>query len=114
MGNLKLNEAVIYAKKTKKVKKYLLAKVMWPDSSREASHTNFSNLCNGKSKKIDIDAVPFLCRELGVSADFLFGMTNNPKNPTQEEIEALQGKMHRLAETIGVSHPELEEMLSLF
>lgn len=114
MSKLNLNEAVKYANRERRVKKYELAQVLWPNSSVETAHTNFSNLANGKSKKIDIDAVPVLCRELGVSADFLFKLTNYPKNPTQEEIGALNDKTHRLAETIGVSHPELQEMLSLF
>ena len=48
---------------------------------------NFLNLKTGRSKKVDIENVPTIRRILGVSADFLFGLTDVPNiTPKKDEI----------------------------
>lgn len=80
MENFKLNEAFNYAKivEGRKLKKIDLAKILWASSSEKTAHANFSNLANGKSKKINIDAIPVICKHLGVTADYLFGLAAEP------------------------------------
>lgn len=86
----KLNEAIAYAKEKGLVgKKELtsLAEVLWPESNKHSAYMNFLNLKTGRSKKVDIENVPTICRILGVSADFLFGLTDVPNiTPKKDEI----------------------------
>lgn len=92
MGNFRLNESFALAKeKGNKVKKLDLAKILWPESKDKTAHTNMSNLMHGKVKKIDIDAVPVICAHLGVTADYLFGLAEEPTKG--EEFEALREKI---------------------
>ena len=84
----KLNEAIAYAKEKGLVgKKELtsLAEVLWPDSNRHAAYMNFLNLKSGRSKKVDIESIPTICRILGVSADFLFGISDVPNTADKKE-----------------------------
>lgn len=86
----KLKEAIAYAKEKgllgKKQKKEL-AQALWPNSTPRAAYMNFLNLETGHSKKVDIEKVPTICRILGVSADFLFGLTDVPNiTPKKDEI----------------------------
>ena len=86
----KLNEAIAYAKEKGLVgKKELtsLAEVLWPESNKHSAYMNFLNLKTGRSKKVDIEKVPTICRILGVSADFLFGLTDVPNiTPKKNEL----------------------------
>lgn len=85
---LKLNEAIAYAKEKGLVgKKELtsLAEVLWPESKKHSAYVNFLNLKTGRSKKVDIENVPTICRILGVSADFLFGLTDVPNITTKKD-----------------------------
>ena len=86
----KLKEAIAYAKEKgllgKKQKKEL-AQALWPNSTPHAAYMNFLNLKTGRSKKVDIEKVPTICRILGVSADFLFGLTDVPNiTPKKNEL----------------------------
>ena len=86
----KLKEAIAYAKEKgllgKKQKKEL-AQALWPNSTPRAAYMNFLNLETGRSKKVDIEKVPTICRILGVSADFLFGLTDVPNiTPKKNEL----------------------------
>lgn len=86
----KLNEAIAYAKEKGLVgKKELtsLAEVLWPESNKHSAYMNFLNLKTGRSKKVAIENVPTICRILGVTADFLFGLTDVPNiTPEKNEI----------------------------
>lgn len=76
---IRLKEAFDRAKKMGLVKcKTELAMEIWKDSSPKSAYMNFANLENGKSKKIDIEVVEFLCNKLQVSTEFLFGMSDDP------------------------------------
>lgn len=82
MNNLKINEAIALAKsKGMTISKLELAKKLWPESDDITAKANFCNLASGRSKKINVNAVPVLCTELGVSADYLFGLSNAPGTP---------------------------------
>ena len=72
---LKLNEAIaLSASKGKKVKKKELAAKIWPNSNSSAQAVNMANLCNGTTKRFDSDWIIIICRELGCTSDFLFGL----------------------------------------
>lgn len=96
---MRLKEAIAYAKEKgllgKKQKKEL-AQVLWPKSTPRAAYMNFLNLENGKSKKIDVESVPTLCSVLGVSADYLFGISNNPT--TADKSSAITDKAREIIE----------------
>lgn len=78
---IRITEAITYAKEKGllgKKQKAELAQALWPNSNARAAYMNFLNLESGKSKKVDIATVPIICSMLGVSADFLFGLTDTP------------------------------------
>lgn len=60
----------------KKVLKKDLAKSIWPDSSEAAQQVNMTALCSGRKLKVAPEWVEVICKETGVTADFLFGLTN--------------------------------------
>lgn len=92
MQKLRINEAIALAKeKGIPFRKLELAKKLWPDSDANTAKANLSNLIAGRSKKVTIDAVPLLCAELGVTADFLFGLTSVPSTPEREASIAAAG-----------------------
>lgn len=80
-----------------KQQKAELAMALWPKSSKKAAYMNLLNLETGKSKKIDVASVPILCRFLGVSADFLFGISEVPNN--KEKVENIVGKAREIIST---------------
>lgn len=70
-----LEEAFVYAKRAgRPVMKKDLAKLLWPDATPEAQVINMSNLCAGKTARIRPEWIPIICRELGVTPEFLLGM----------------------------------------
>lgn len=78
MSKLKINEAFLFAKENGgKVRKGELASLIW-EGSPKASRANLSNLISGRSKRVDIDMIPTICKYFGVTADFLFGLSNYP------------------------------------
>lgn len=74
---IRIDEALAKAKYNGKavLKKDLAAK-LWPDSSEISQQVNLSNLCAGRTTKISPEWILILCSELGVSADYLFGLSN--------------------------------------
>lgn len=80
MEKLRLKEAILFAKSQgKAVNKLDLAKALWPDSSDSTARANLCNLEACRCKKIDMEHVSILCKALGVSSDYLFGLTENPR-----------------------------------
>ena len=70
---LRINEAIALAEsRGKKIYKKDLAKKIWPNSRPEAQAMNMTNLATGATKKVSPDWVVTICKETGVSADFLF------------------------------------------
>ena len=59
-------------------KKMDFAQTIWKGSSEKSARMNLLNLSNGKSHRIDIGVVPIICAKLGVTADYLFGISDNP------------------------------------
>lgn len=75
---LRINEAIARAERMgKKVFKKDLAALLWPDSSVNAQQVNMTKLVSGTSKKVSIEWVEILCRELNCTADYLFGLSND-------------------------------------
>lgn len=74
---LRINEALARCeRKGKKVFKKDLAALLWSESSEGAQQVNMTKLVRGRAKKISIEWVDILCRELDCSADYLFGLSN--------------------------------------
>lgn len=71
---LKIDEAIDCAKKRGiKIKKKELAAKLWPDSTESAQQVSMTKLCAGRKKLINPDWVVIICRECGVTPNFLFG-----------------------------------------
>lgn len=84
---IRLKEAFARAKEMGLVKHKLdFAQEIWKDSPPKSAYMNFSNLEKGKSKKIDIEVVEFLCRRLEVSAEYLFGLSDDPTPDAYESF----------------------------
>lgn len=110
MGNFRLVESFDRAKeKGNGVRKLDLAKILWPESKDKAAHTNMSNLIHGKVKKIDIAAVPIICERLGVTADYLFGLSNEPTRG--EEFENLRTKFIEYLDKWDSDRKELRDLV---
>ena len=93
----RIKEALAYAKENGLIKRNSdLANELWCDSTEKSAYMNFHNLINGKSKKINIGDVPFICKTLGVSADYLFGLSDLRNN--QEEKETIIAKANEIIE----------------
>ena len=93
----RIKEALAYAKEKGLIKKNSdLANELWCNSTEKSAYMNFRNLIEGKSKKINIGDVPFICKALGVSADYLFGLSDIRNN--KEEKETLITKANEIIE----------------
>ena len=93
----RIREALAYAKENGLIKKNSdLANELWCDSSEKSAYMNFRNLIEGKSKKINIGDVPYICKTLGVSADYLFGLSDI--RISKEEKETLITKANEIIE----------------
>lgn len=60
-----------------KITKGELAAMIWPDSSVSAQRVSISRLCSGKNERVAPEWVRTICKTCGVSADFLFGLSND-------------------------------------
>lgn len=93
----RIKEALAYAKEVGLINKdYELANKLWSDSSEKSAYMNLRNLIRGKSKKINIGDVPYICKTLGVSADYLFGISEVRTN--KEEMETIIAKANEIIE----------------
>ena len=93
----RIKEALAYAKEKGLIKKNSdLGNELWCDSSEKSAYMNFRNLIEGKSKKINIVDVPFICKTLGVSADYLFGLSD--VRTSKEEKETIITKANEIIE----------------
>lgn len=95
----RLKEIIKEAKKNKEIHSSSeLSREIWKDSNPKSAYTNLNNLVKGKSKKIDIDLIPFLCQKFNVTADYLFGLSEK-KNNKEFKANAIE-KAEALLETI--------------
>lgn len=75
---IRIEAAIARAKENgRTVKKKEIAMRLWPNSTETAQQVNMTNLCNGKTARIGIDWPNIICEMTGVSADYLFGLTND-------------------------------------
>ena len=77
MPMIRIEQALAVAKENgRKIAKKDIAAMLWPNATQAAQQVNMTNLCSGKTSRIDPDWVPIICRECGVSADFLFNVAS--------------------------------------
>lgn len=109
---IRVNEAIAYAQKTKPIKKTDLAKQIWAGSNDHSALTNLSNMNSGRSKTISADAVNTICRVCGVSADFLFGLSDEPNNDIEIEKkkEELNEYTYAMLDTINDMKESINEL----
>jgi hypothetical protein len=75
MAQLKINEAIAYAAiHGKRVTKKELAAKLWAGSSEKAQAVNMSNLCSGKTTKVDVNWIEIIAGECKCTADYLLGI----------------------------------------
>ena len=60
----------------KKILKKDIAARLWPDSTEVGQMVNMTRLCAGKTRIVP-EWVNIICEMTGVSADFLFGLSND-------------------------------------
>lgn len=76
MANFRINEALARARDNgKRVKKKELAALLWPESTVVNQRSNMAGLSAGK-RRVKPEWVRIICEQTGVSADFLFGLTD--------------------------------------
>ena len=93
----RIKDALAYAKEKGLIKKNSdLANELWCNSTEKSAHMNFRTPIEGKRKKINIADVPLICKTLGVSADYLFGLSDVRTN--KEETETLITKANEIIE----------------
>lgn len=110
MVKIRINDAIAYAKASgKRVRKVEIAQMLWKDSRRQTAHANMVNLCNGKTRLVNIEFIPTLCRELGVSADYLFGLTDEPTTEAELSAAIRESPGAKLMEKIKEILPELDD-----
>ncbi len=75
MAKLRITEAMAhYTLKTgEEMKRRDLAAKIWPTGSDKSRPINIRALMNGKTKRIDIDAVDKICKATQTDPNFLFG-----------------------------------------
>lgn len=82
-------------------KKSHLAQELWKNSNPKSAYMNYINLEKGVSKKIDINMVEQLCDKLQVSAEYLFGITDDPTPDLyRESIKEKKAKIMALVEQL--------------
>ena len=99
---LRLKEAFDRAKGLGLVRrKSELAQEIWKDSSPNSAYMNYAHREKGKCKKIVIEMVEFLCEKLQVSAEFLFGLSDNPTpDAYKESVKERAKEIIALAESL--------------
>lgn len=53
-----------------------IAARLWPDAPETTQVVNMTNLCSGKTKRVEPEWIAIICKMTGVSADFLVGLSN--------------------------------------
>ena len=75
---LRIEMAIVRAKEQgKRVLKKEIAAKLWPDASEQAQQVNMTNLCNGKTIRVEPEWICTIAEMCGCTADYLLGMSNN-------------------------------------
>lgn len=98
-----------YARQFRPISKQTLGALLWGKEG-VTSRINLRNLASGKSISVKIDHVITLCKELNVSADFLFGLTEFPNR--ELEKEAIKQELAELNEKTNELSAMAQEMLN--
>lgn len=74
---LRIEEAIARSRaRGKVVKKKDLAKKLFPDTTESNQIVNMSNICRGKTKRVDPDWIVTICLECDCTPNYLFGFEN--------------------------------------
>jgi len=74
MARLKLNEAFARAEMNgKKVLKKDLGAKLWEGSKESAIQVRMTDLCNGTTKRVQVEDILIICEMLDCTPNFLFG-----------------------------------------
>lgn len=74
---IKINEAIAFATMNgKKITKTAIAARIWPTSAPLTRRANMTNLCTGKTDKINPEWISIICEMTGCDANFLFDIKN--------------------------------------
>lgn len=75
MAKLKIDEAIAFARLNgKKLTKTNIAARIWPESSPLSRRQNMTNLCTGKTDKVNPKWVEIICEMTGCDANFLLNI----------------------------------------
>lgn len=69
---IKVAEAIIIAKQTKKIRIRELAQKLFPESTEDSAYIRFNGLVTGRIRKISKQSVNILCEELDCTSNDLF------------------------------------------
>lgn len=75
---IRIEQAIARAKdEGRAVMKKEIAAMIWPDAPESTQQVNMTNLCSGKTKRVEPEWLVIIATMTGVSADFLVGLSNN-------------------------------------
>ena len=73
---------------------------LWCNKRGRNAYVNFLNLERGKTKTIEIEMIPKICKKLGISADYLFGISNNNDVDYRDEVLGKAKEIIDIAKTL--------------
>lgn len=74
---IRIEQAIARAKdEGRAIMKKDIAAHLWPDAPETTQVVNMTNLCSGKTKRVEPEWIAIICKMTGVSADFLVGLSN--------------------------------------
>lgn len=75
---IRIEQAIARAKdEGRAVMKKEIAAMIWPDAPETTQQVNMTNLCSGKTKRIEPEWLVIIATMTGVSADFLVGLKDS-------------------------------------
>lgn len=96
----RIKDVLALAKEKGMIKKNSdLANVLWCESTPKSAYMNLRNLVEGKTKKVNVSDVPTICKACGVSADYLFGLSDVPS--IADEKARIAEKANELIELVN-------------
>lgn len=74
---LRIIEALAYAQvHGKKINKGELAEKLFPETNKACQYQKLQHLISGRTLRVKPETVVIICKETGVSADYIFGLKN--------------------------------------
>lgn len=102
----RIREAFDYAKSCgRTVKKKDLSVLLWEKSSTATARANFTNLQSGRVRKLEAEKIIIICNYLGVTADYLLGLSDSPTRYEEKE------QINDCLDTIGEKVTEIRNKI---